>query len=452
MVPTSPQVSGQDTEKNATLALNPSSASLSTDVKELAQVIPQETVAQPPGPELPEGGYWAWSTVAGAWLVQFVNFGYVNAFGAYQDFYVREYLNQSTPSEIGWIGGVQICFTFSMGVVTGRLFDAGYFYWLNASSLILYAISIFMLSLSHPNKYYQVFLSHGIAFGLASGLSYLPSLSIVGHYFKRRRPLAVGIVSTGSALGAILQPIMLNNLFSSKIGFHNGVRISGAFNTFLLLVGICLMRTRLPPHKGQHPFPVERYFSDPAYLISVFGSMCAFLGLFFVVFYLQLYSVLHGVNETLAFYTLAILNGASIFGRIFPGLIAPKFGSLNLSIFFMIANGVVTAFMPLARRTVGIIIYAIFYGFISGATIALVAPMMVSLIDDPREFGTRLGIFFFFGGILGLVATPISGALLTKSYHWVSASVFAGVFCIVSGLLYLISRIIVARRKGTQIL
>lgn len=29
-------------------------------------------------------------------------FRYVNAFGAFQDYYVREYLNQSTPSVIGW--------------------------------------------------------------------------------------------------------------------------------------------------------------------------------------------------------------------------------------------------------------------------------------------------------------------------------------------------------------
>ena len=29
----------------------------------------------------PDGGWKAWSTVAGAWLVLFVSFGYVNAFG-----------------------------------------------------------------------------------------------------------------------------------------------------------------------------------------------------------------------------------------------------------------------------------------------------------------------------------------------------------------------------------
>lgn len=32
----------------------------------------------------PDGGWKAWSTVAGAWLVLFVSFGYINAFGRSQ--------------------------------------------------------------------------------------------------------------------------------------------------------------------------------------------------------------------------------------------------------------------------------------------------------------------------------------------------------------------------------
>ncbi|KAF5350476.1 hypothetical protein D9756_008609 [Leucocoprinus leucothites] len=408
------ELTARDAEKNAEpVALSKSSASASSvEGKGSTEtpVTPVRGVESPPvlDIELPEGGFRAWATVVGAWLVQFVNFGYVNAFGAYQDYYVRSYLTQSTPSDIGWIGGIQICFTFSMGVVTGRLFDAGYFYWLNFGSLILYAVSIFMLSLSHENSYYQVFLSHGIAFGLASGLSYLPSVAIVGHYFKRRRPLAVGIVSTGSALGAILQPIMLNNLFNNeKIGFHNGVRISGAFNVFLLLVANSIMRTRLPPHKGGHPFPVKQYVKDVPYVIVVISCMLAFLGLFYVVFYLQLYAIVHGIDEQLAFYSLSILNAASVFGRVIPGYFAPKLGPMNMSVFFMIANGVVTACLPLVNGRVGVAVYAVVYGLVSGGCIGLTPAIMLALMSDPKEYGTRLGIFFFFGGFIGLVGEPL---------------------------------------------
>ena len=36
------------------------------------------------------------------------------------------------------------------------------------------------------------------------------------------------------------------------------------------------------------------------------------LGLFTPIFYIQLYSVNHGLDRTLAFYTVTILNGASV--------------------------------------------------------------------------------------------------------------------------------------------
>jgi len=51
----------------------------------------------------PEGGWQAWRTIVGAFLVQFATFGYTNAFGVYQDFYVREYLDRYTPSQIGCV-------------------------------------------------------------------------------------------------------------------------------------------------------------------------------------------------------------------------------------------------------------------------------------------------------------------------------------------------------------
>lgn len=45
-------------------------------------VAEKEAGTKPPqGFTFPDGGWKAWSTVAGAWLVLFASFGYVNAFG-----------------------------------------------------------------------------------------------------------------------------------------------------------------------------------------------------------------------------------------------------------------------------------------------------------------------------------------------------------------------------------
>lgn len=63
------------------------------------------------------------------------------------------------------------------------------------SSLLL--LRLFMVSIAHPNKYYQLFLSQGLCMGIGTGLIYVPSLAVQAHHWKRYRPLAMGVVITG---------------------------------------------------------------------------------------------------------------------------------------------------------------------------------------------------------------------------------------------------------------
>lgn len=99
---------------------------------------------------------------------------------------------------------------------------------------------------------------------------YIPSIAVVAHHFRRRRALAMGIVASGSSLGGILHPIMLNNLLHGPAGFTGGVRASAGLNLGLLVVAIALVRTRLPPQPPAKLLPAIRKFSrDSAYVAAV---------------------------------------------------------------------------------------------------------------------------------------------------------------------------------------
>ncbi|KAF8186784.1 monocarboxylate permease [Pholiota molesta] len=424
---------------------------LQLDVKFQPATTKEVDVEEQPAPiEFPEGGWRAWSTIAGAFLIQFTCFGYIASFGVYEDYYVREYLQKFSTSEIGWIGGVQICLNFAPGIFTGRLFDRGYFYHLVASSILLYAVALFMLSISHQGSYYQVFLTNGVALGLACGLTYSSSLAIPGHYFKRKRAFAVGIVSSGSAVGAVIHPIMLNRLINGSIGFHNAVRISAAMNVFLLLVAMSLMRTRLPPREKSTTFPVMQWLRQPAYLYLVLSAIPCFLALFYPPFFIQLNAVTHGIPKRLAFYSVPVLNAGSIFGRILPGALSHKFGSFNMATFSTIGAGVIVLSMIVVKDFAGTVIFGIFFGVFSGACIALTPAMFAQMADHPNEVGTRLGIYFGLGGFIGLFANPILGALLTSQYHWARPIIFSGVGMILTGIVYGAARHYVVQRHGTQ--
>ena len=118
----------------------------------------------------------------------------------------------------------------------------------------------------------QVFLSHGLGVGLGAGLAFVPSMSIVAHHFARRRTLAMAIAASGSSLGGVLHPIMLNNLIHGSIGFANGVRASAGTCLGLLLIANMIMRKRLPAIKPIKLSSVLLKFATD------FGYVCAFTG------------------------------------------------------------------------------------------------------------------------------------------------------------------------------
>lgn len=65
-----------------------------------------------------------------------------------------------------------------VGVLSGPLFDLGYFRPMLYLGNFLVVFGIMMLSLC--TKYWQVFLAQGVCMGLGAGLLYIPSLALVG--------------------------------------------------------------------------------------------------------------------------------------------------------------------------------------------------------------------------------------------------------------------------------
>ena len=125
--------------------------------------------------------------------------GFTLTYGAFQSYYKTALLANSSASAISWIGTVQAWLLIVIGVLSGPLFDLGYFRPMLFAGNFLVVFGIMMLSLS--TKYWQVFLSQGICMGMGAGLLYIPSLAMVGVWFSRKRALAMGIVMSGIAVG-----------------------------------------------------------------------------------------------------------------------------------------------------------------------------------------------------------------------------------------------------------
>jgi len=84
-------------------------------------------------------------------------------------------------------------------------------------------LGIFLTSIC--TKYWQLMLTQGLLVGLGNSLLFTPCLMCVTLAFQKRRGIALGLTVSGSSLGGVVWPILLNNLLKDK-GFGWTFRIT----------------------------------------------------------------------------------------------------------------------------------------------------------------------------------------------------------------------------------
>ncbi|KAJ9605166.1 hypothetical protein H2200_010556 [Cladophialophora chaetospira] len=161
-----------DTSK---IAIQPAQLS---EALEKPDAIEQDVIPVPP-PPLKDGGLRAWLQVVGCFLV-FFNVCH-------------------SPSEISWIGTLASYLLIVIGIISGPLFDLGYYRVMLFGGAAMACLGIFMLSLS--TAYYQILLTQGICTGLGCGVLFIPGMALVSRSFKARRAVALGLISCGAPFG-----------------------------------------------------------------------------------------------------------------------------------------------------------------------------------------------------------------------------------------------------------
>ncbi|KAG1820091.1 MFS general substrate transporter [Suillus variegatus] len=378
----------------------------------------------------PDGGFRAWGTVFGCFLMQFCGFGYISSFGVYQDYYTRVYMTNYPPSAISWIGALTSFLAVIVTLISGPLYDRGWFYRLMIVGSLLQSLSLFALSFTKPGQFYLALMVQGVISGFGMGLTYAPSIAVVSqHFSSRKRTLVMSLVTSGTPLGSMIHPIMLNNLLNGTVGFAKGVRASAGFVSALLLIACLSVRTReLPAPTVGYTVVARKCSREVLFILMTVGSTLFQTGFYFPLFYLQLDSTKHGIDVNFSFYSLVIMNAACFIGRCMTGTIAAYAGVLNSTIASTVACSAIIISMIALSDMASVVVLGLAYGYFSGVCmLSRWIPLVAVLTPDLSELGARMGICFAFTAFGGLLGGPISGALLGSQYKWWIASLFTGV-------------------------
>jgi hypothetical protein len=108
-------------------------------------------------------------------------------------------LADESASTISWIGTISSYLLIVVGIISGPLFDLGFYKVMLFGGALVSCFGIFMLSLSR--QYYQIILTQGVLIGLGCGVLFIPGMALVSRSFTRRRAVALGAISCGAPFG-----------------------------------------------------------------------------------------------------------------------------------------------------------------------------------------------------------------------------------------------------------
>lgn len=275
---------------------------------------------------------------------------------------------------------------------------------------------------------WQIFLLFSIFAALGTGAIYVPGISTIGKFFKKKRGLVMGITSAAIGFSYIWSPI------SERVIYFYGWR------TAYLIIGILLLNIAAPlswrlirssPEElGLSPDGEEKNIANEEKLImnknllsakknySMFSDLksapiwilnliyiLAILGVYMVNTHIVMYARDMGVNFTRAASIPAFLGIFSVIGRITIGRFSDKKGrgmALYLSFIFQIVG--------LFLLTLGKFTSLLYLGtFILGIGYGGWVPQIPSCIGDiycSDNMGGLVGVNTLFGTAFGATLGP----------------------------------------------
>ncbi|KAF9877267.1 monocarboxylate transporter [Colletotrichum karsti] len=325
--------------------------------------------------------------ILGAFMINFTTCGVIFSFGVYQEHYETMVLHDDNPFTGASAASIDLIGTLSASLMTisapfvmawTKYFRPKYVIWTGG---ILFGVAGILASFGKALWHFQ--LAQGMLFGIAAGLSFIPSMTIAPTWFDGQRGVVMGVISAGTGIGGLVWAPATSACIS-EFGFRNTLRLVASF--------------KLPPFSASYYTPV---------------------------FFIVLYSKALGYNEKDGANLTALSNACNAIGKVSAGLLGDRLGRLNSYFLTTFITAVIIIGLWLPSTSVGngneamsrqlFIAFTILYGLFASAFISLFPVALVELFGV--DMLPRLaGVMYMLQGLGTLVGTP-SAAVLISSYN-----------------------------------
>lgn len=332
-----------------------------------------------------------------------------------------------------------------LSIVFGRLSDRVKAWKLISGGAVVLGAGFILMST--VKNIWQLDIYYGVLVALGISMMHIPLISLVVKHFRKKRGLLTGIALSGVGFGIAVVPLIASQLIVSYKWRNAELSLGIAAIAIIILLAQLL---RKPPE----PETAEVITQTPATTASVQTDgptlkdavkMRAFwmmtiawfvYGFFYFVPLVHIVPYAQDLKMTVvaAATVMTLIGLVGIAGRISLGYVGDR---LTNRVTFIIAFvGMAAAFLGLClSHTIWMLyIFAIIYGFLSGAGI-LLTPIVAEYFGV-KNVGTVSGILIAancFGGALG----PFSaGVIYDATNSYVLAFIICVALAVIAGIFY----------------
>ncbi|VDB91913.1 unnamed protein product [Peniophora sp. CBMAI 1063] len=415
-----------ETVNDVELALRPSLSRSSLSSAHSSNV----TTTDGPGLALKpvDRGFAAWSFLAGAFVVETLVWGFPNTYGVFLSVYLEDprFGSQLHASSILPLVG-----TLSSGII----YCSSPFWNIylrryprhRRPAMWLGAVTSFasLFGASYARSINELVALQGVLYALGASLTYQPTISYMSEWFVERRGMANGIMFAGASLGGLFLPLILPPLVKSH-GSPATLRYLSVAVLAILLFVIPFIKPRLPESRVRGPGRREEnkeYMRDWRLWSLVCINTIQGFAYFVPIVWLPTFTSAVNSSTSVSALAVALLNGASVFGRLAMGALSDRVSPWLLAAFTLLLSSISTfALWGIAgSATAGILVFGVIYGLVAGGWSSLwngfVKPISKG---DPTTATSLFSILLMSRGVGNVLSTPISTALAANSSQKVS--------------------------------
>jgi len=304
--------------------------------------------------------------------------------------------------------------------VAGMLADRYGAVKLILAGIILYALGLWMLSVSITALDLQLSLGLMIGLGL-SGASQVIVLGALGKIVpNERRGMVFGTVIAAGSLGMfLLVPSMQGML--DVFGWRETLAIMAAIMVFIPLLSMGLRSNAAVRDAGPKQSlrqAIEEARGHSGFLLLNVGFFVCGFHVTFIATHFPAYLADNGVSLTAAAYALGVIGLFNVIGAYIFGALGDRFRKKNiLTLIYLLRAVVMVLILFIPINDVTGIIFGAALGIIWLATVPLTSGI-VAQVFGPRHFSMLYGVVFMSHQIGGFTGAWLGGYIydLTGSY------------------------------------